>query len=123
MGKKIPTSFSWSWRSILKTRTNAKRCILLSVGKKSASKFWWDPWSSKGSLIDVYGGEAPAITGIPAHASLADVWANESLLGRLASLSPAIAADMKDVLPGWKSIQLFLSLRPRAFSLSKQLGT
>ncbi|XP_013632770.1 PREDICTED: uncharacterized protein LOC106338301 [Brassica oleracea var. oleracea] len=46
---------SWMWKKMLKLRFIAKRFYKREVGNGRNTSFWYDNWSSKGTLIEILG--------------------------------------------------------------------
>lgn len=53
-GIKIPSSCSWSWRSILKGRKEAALMVRHLIGNGTQTGIWKDPWNEQGILQEFF---------------------------------------------------------------------
>ncbi|KAG7572003.1 Reverse transcriptase domain [Arabidopsis suecica] len=67
---------SWIWRKLLKYRTMAKPFCRVEVCNGEKTFFWYDNWSSVGSLLENVGSRGFIDMGISKKSSLANAWTN-----------------------------------------------
>lgn len=101
------------WRKLLQCRDKAKSLYKVDVRSGHQTSFWFDNWSSMGSLFDVTGARGCIDMGIPIHATVAEaMWRSrrqnhrserfrqiENLLQNLRNRGPSNEGDINL----WKS--------------------
>lgn len=65
---------TWLFKQILQERQTALQWFQFEPGDGTDIKFWKDPWTKFGKLINFIGTTGPRLTGIHLDASVADVW-------------------------------------------------
>ena len=64
---------SWMWKKILKLRETAKPFFKKEIGNGRHVSFWYDNWSDRGVMVDLFGDRGIIDLGIKREATIEEV--------------------------------------------------